>query len=191
MSIPLKKIISGGQTGVDIAALRAVRAYNEKSNSTIETGGYCPHNYMTCAGPNGELASFNLKEVNNGPLAEQYKMRSCLNVQLADATLAFRFKPSTGTDHSIAFATTSRWGPLRNCTLKNGEAMQSTYKPTCVITRLEGCTWSLLPDIRAFLLRYNVHTLNICGHRDVCYERAVQDFLEILFHDLFKKENSQ
>lgn len=187
MSILLTKIISGGQTGVDIAALRAVRSFNVQTGSALQTGGYCPHNYVTCAGPNLELAAFGLTPVNDGPLAEQYALRSQLNVQHADATLTFRFKHSSGTDATIAYATTAKWGALRNCSLKNGEPMKSVFKPTCVITKIDGCTWSLLPEIRAFLIRYKVRTLNICGHRDVCYEREVQDFLEILFRDLFGK----
>lgn len=189
MSIVLKKIISGGQTGVDIAALRAVRVFNATrgvGDVALQTGGRCPSDYMTSAGRNMELASFGLVPMSGGSLADQYVARSRMNVQESDATLAFRFKKSRGTDSTIAFATTNKWGALRNCEIKNGKAMASIYKPTCVVTKLGDCTWSVIADIRAFLIRYNVHTLNICGHRDTRYEREVQEFLEILFRDLFK-----
>lgn len=43
------KIISGGQTGVDICALRAAKRAN------IETGGWAPFGYITIKGPQKEL----------------------------------------------------------------------------------------------------------------------------------------
>jgi hypothetical protein len=190
-NILLEKIISGGQTGIDIAALHAVHAYNQKNKPDIvlQTGGYCPHNYMTSNGRNDELATFNLIPVNDGVLAAQYILRSQLNVQAADATLAFRFKKSVGTDKTIAYATTGKWISLKNATLENGKAMKSAYKPTFVITQIADNTWSLIDNLKDFLIRYKVRSLNICGHRDECYEREVKDFLEIAFASFFQKTN--
>ena len=45
------KVISGGQTGVDQAALRAAKA------AGIETGGWMPKGFRTLAGPRPEFAA--------------------------------------------------------------------------------------------------------------------------------------
>lgn len=50
----ISKVISGGQTGVDQAALRAAKACG------IPTGGYAPKDYMTEDGPSPWLADFGL-----------------------------------------------------------------------------------------------------------------------------------
>ena len=72
------KIISGGQTGVDIAALRAARAEG------IPTGGCCPKGWLTELGPAPELLqSFGLFE----HASDEYSARTRANVEAADCTL--------------------------------------------------------------------------------------------------------
>lgn len=59
----LTKVISGGQTGVDQAALRAAKA------ARIPTGGYAPKGWLTEDGPAPWLADFGLIEMRMvGPL---------------------------------------------------------------------------------------------------------------------------
>jgi hypothetical protein len=82
----LAKIISGGQTGTDQAALRAAHA------AGIPTGGYVPRGFLTEDGPNPGLADFGLVEA---PLAS-YPARTRLNVALADAVLWFGDPASPG-----------------------------------------------------------------------------------------------
>jgi len=48
----ITKIISGGQTGADIAGLRAAKRYN------IETGGFAPRGWLTENGPDTVLRDF-------------------------------------------------------------------------------------------------------------------------------------
>lgn len=187
----LTKIISGGQTGADVAGLKAVASFNAKRNKVIlKTGGWCPANYMTVTGPNPDLQHFGLMPVDGTgvSLAEQYRRRSCANVWDADATLAFRFHASAGTDSTISYASSGKWGALRNIEMKNGESVKSSFRPLCVITCLKNNTWVLLPKIKAFLQANHVKVLNVCGHRDVVYEQEIQEFLEILFNHLFSEE---
>jgi len=74
----IHKIISGGQTGVDIAALRAARQCG------IATGGWCPKHWMTEIGPQDQLLrSFGLREHES----ESYSPRTRANVETGDCTL--------------------------------------------------------------------------------------------------------
>ena len=76
----LRKVISGGQTGVDQAALKAA-TYLE-----IPTGGWAPHNWMTEDGENKSLlSSYGLKADRFDP--STYKIRTESNIDAADGTL--------------------------------------------------------------------------------------------------------
>lgn len=70
-------IISGGQTGVDQAALRAARRHG------IPTGGWVAKGWRTEDGPAPWLADFKLEET----LSSSYTLRTKLNIDRADATL--------------------------------------------------------------------------------------------------------
>jgi predicted Rossmann-fold nucleotide-binding protein len=71
------RVVSGGQTGVDQAALRAARA------AGFETGGFAPQGWATEAGPAPWLAEYGLVECRVGG----YPARTFENVRVADATL--------------------------------------------------------------------------------------------------------
>lgn len=74
----LVRVISGGQTGVDQAALRAARRLG------IATGGWAPHGYKTLRGCERELlAGFGLVEHESAA----YPPRTEANVRDSDATL--------------------------------------------------------------------------------------------------------
>lgn len=80
------KVISGGQTGVDQAALRAAKALG------IETGGWAPRGYQTEAGPGYWLrAEFGMDEHTGG-----YPERNRANVWAADGTLILYERALTG-----------------------------------------------------------------------------------------------
>ena len=72
----MKKIISGGQTGVDQAALKAARKCG------IATGGKVPKGYVTESGPAPWLADYDVEEYVQG-----YYRRTVANVKYSDATL--------------------------------------------------------------------------------------------------------
>ncbi len=71
----LRKIISGGQTGVDRAALDVAKSLN------IQEGGWCPNGRRA---EDGEISSeYSLKETDSS----DYPERTRLNIEDADATL--------------------------------------------------------------------------------------------------------
>lgn len=71
------KVISGGQTGVDQAALRAAKALG------IETGGWAPRGWLTEDGPAPWLADYGLEEMR----VVDYPARTRANIGSAGATL--------------------------------------------------------------------------------------------------------
>ncbi len=73
----LAKVISGGQTGVDLAALRAAAASN------IPTGGYAARGWQTERGPAPWLAEFGLVECDR----PGYPARTRANVGIVDGLL--------------------------------------------------------------------------------------------------------
>ena len=84
--ITLKKIISGGQSGVDRAALDVALKYN------ISCGGWCPKGRRAEDGPIEER--YPLQEAED----EKYETRTRLNVLSSDATLIlFQTVPDKGT----------------------------------------------------------------------------------------------
>jgi hypothetical protein len=90
----LKKIVSGGQTGADRAALDAAR------HARLETGGFVPAGRWTEDGPIPATYT-GLTETESGDPAA----RTRLNVVNSDATLVFTHGPPVGgTKLTIAFA---------------------------------------------------------------------------------------
>lgn len=85
------KIISGGQTGVDQAALRAAREVG------IATGGTAPQGYLTEDGPCLELVSFGLVEGSSPSLSS----RTLRNVFDSDATVLFGDITSPGSRYTL------------------------------------------------------------------------------------------
>lgn len=74
----IARVISGGQTGVDVAALRAAKARG------IPTGGTMPRGFRTLAGPRPEYAAeFGMVE----HASPTYPPRTFANVAAADMTI--------------------------------------------------------------------------------------------------------
>lgn len=74
------KVISGGQTGADMAGLRAARTLS------IPTGGLAPRGYLTELGPRPDLLKkYKLKEHPSS----KYPPRTVANIGMADITLIF------------------------------------------------------------------------------------------------------
>ena len=81
------KVISGGQTGADQAALRAAR------RAGIETGGFAPHGWRTEDGAAPWLAEYGLVPFGK---PGDYKARTAENVRTSSATLWFGNPHSPG-----------------------------------------------------------------------------------------------
>jgi hypothetical protein len=76
----LERVISGGQTGADRAALAAAKA------AGIPTGGWMPRGFRALDGPRPEFAElYGLRE----HASDLYPPRTALNVKESDATLRF------------------------------------------------------------------------------------------------------
>lgn len=90
---PVKKIISGGQTGVDRAALDVARALY------IEHGGWCPRGRRA---EDGVIPpEYNLEEASS----DEYPLRTEWNVRDSDGTLILtRGRPQGGTALTINIA---------------------------------------------------------------------------------------
>lgn len=84
----IKKIISGGQSGVDIAALKAAKALG------IETGGWMPFGFKTENGKKKDYASlYGVKQTKE----TDYQARTLLNIRDSDGTIIFGNLKSPGT----------------------------------------------------------------------------------------------
>ena len=76
---PLRRVVSGGQTGADQGGLEAAL------RAGLETGGWAPRDFMTEDGPQPALADrYGLTECSGG-----YDERTVKNVQDSDATVIF------------------------------------------------------------------------------------------------------
>ena len=83
----IAKVVSGGQTGVDMAGLRAARDVG------LPTGGWAPRGWLTEDGPQPELLrSFGLKEHQ----AYGYPPRTEQNVIDSDCTLLITNNRNSG-----------------------------------------------------------------------------------------------
>src|SRR5208283_703732 len=135
------KVISGGQTGVDIAALRAAKLCG------IATGGWAPRGFKTQKGLCPYLGTeYGLLEMG----ASDYKERTYANVRDSDATLRI-----------------AQWwnSPGELCTLN---AIKKFNRPYIDITwpvqqRTASTHAFRLLD---WLKGKNVHILNVAGNSD-------------------------
>jgi len=87
----IEKIISGGQTGADIAGLKFAR------DKGIPTGGSAPKGFMTETGSSPELGDlYNLRELNGN-----YMDRTIQNIMDADGTVIFAERMTDGSKMTI------------------------------------------------------------------------------------------
>ena len=145
-----EKIISGGQTGADRAAL------DFAFENGIACGGWCPKGRLAEDGP--IAASYPLLETESADPAERTRM----NVEIADATLIFSpaaGEPSTGTDLTL-------------------QICQDSGKPHVVLAAFPNLETDAALAI-AFLRSHVPRSLNVAGKREsqlpgiYAYVRAV------------------
>lgn len=162
----LQKVVSGFQTGADIAGIKAAYSCN------IPTGGFIPKGFKTLAGPKPEYAKKYgaVEHVSSG-----YKERTWDNVQQTDAT--FRFAKNF-------------LSPGEKCTLN---AIKNWNKPYLDFHIAHGTdlTCDKLTNHHDIVLYagdwldvHGVKILNIAGNAEsTCpgIEMIVWDFLEELF----------
>lgn len=161
-------MISGGQTGADRAALEAAKALG------IQTGGFAPPGFLTSHGKDPSLAAYGLKEVQHkgtdswrcaspitGSIAAAYVTRTKMNVDLSDATIAFRLHPSVGTDKTIQYCASGTWGKDRPA------GVRTAHRPCLVVASLGDDGWAAtVGKIQEFVLTNKIIKLNVAGHRE-------------------------
>lgn len=139
MKLPVVKIISGGQTGVDQAGLHAAERLG------LSTGGHAPLGWRTLDGPAPWLGSkYGLIEA---PVAD-YSWRTSKNVLEADATVRIaRYLDSSG----------------ERCTLK---AIKKHKKPSFDVEVHTDCPSLLIEPFRDFLVENGIYVLNVAGNSE-------------------------
>lgn len=154
----IKKIISGGQTGADQAAL------DFALKTGIEHGGWIPRGRLTELGPLNN--KYKLQETKS----DKYEERTEKNVLSADATLIFcRGQLSGGSLYTLILT-------------------QKHKKPAFVVDLdlldKKDLIQPTLEDLRRWILRHNVQILNIAGPRaskDLQIYSDVKKYLKNLF----------
>lgn len=152
------KIISGGQIGADIAALRAAKKLD------FETGGWLPLGYRTLDGPHPEYAD--LYGCIEAP-SEDYPTRTRLNVNSSDCTIHFAYDFLTRGER---------------CTLK---AIQKCQKPHIDISTINPPN-SIEYDkdimrTKDWLKMVRPQIINVAGNANKSIEHFVETFLIRVF----------
>jgi hypothetical protein len=159
----IRKVISGGQTGVDMAALKAARAIG------IATGGRCPKGWLTELGPQPELLkSFGLKQL----ASESYPARTRANVESADCTIIIADTLDAGSDLTA-----------RLC--------RSLGKPMLHVRRDEIGSGKpqAVADMLEWLAALKHDTVNVAGNRESKspgIEREAEAFLRDVFERMME-----
>lgn len=147
------KIISGGQTGVDQAGLRAARACG------LETGGWAPRGWMTTEGPAPWLAGYGLEECE----IPGYPARTKRNVCNSDATL-FLGNPLTSGAQTTLLAVATHGVP--------SYLASAHHLGQSVAVRANKGQWTFwvrdpAPSaIAKWIRRINPKVLNVAGNRE-------------------------
>lgn len=133
----VKKVISGGQDGVDIAGLRA------GSGCGLLTGGTAPRFWKVYSGHHPELVDFGLVESNSA----NFKSRTLANVRDSDGTLVLGYRLNS---------------PGTICTRNALIEQNKPYFEVQLPVRDE----EIIQQIVNWLIINKIETLNVAGNRD-------------------------
>lgn len=168
----LIKVISGGQTGVDRAALDAALELNRRWLVTLQSGEAAPPGVTLLLGgwcPRGRRAEdgyipdrYPLVETN----VQGYGVRTRLNVKESDGTLILTPVPLSGG------------------TYRTAEIAQDLGKPCLVLDPKAGARAALEHSFQAWVQFNEIRVLNVAGPRESrcpgVYQMAY-DLLVVLF----------
>ena len=146
----LEKIVSGGQTGADIAALMAAHDFG------ITTGGWMPKGFITQGGPRPEYKiKYNLVEHSSS----KYAPRTYANVKDSDATLRFAYDFNS---------------PGEICTMK---AIHEYKKP---FMDVDVKNPRRVEEVMEWLLRHQIKILNVAGNSERTYHGMTGEVYEYM-----------
>lgn len=151
----IEKVISGGQSGADVAALRATKKCG------IPTGGTMPKGWLTELGPMPEWAEeFNLVEHKSN----KYQPRTFQNVKDSDGTLRFAGKFNSAGERCTLKAITQYNKPYFDIDIYDpptkGEVVQWIKDNNIEIINVAGNRESTVPGIEAFVEEYMTKLLS-------------------------------
>jgi len=150
----IEKVISGGQIGADIAALRAARKLD------VPTGGYMPLGWLTIKGPRPEYEPwYGMVEAS----VPGYPFRTMMNVRESDGTLRF----ATSWDSRGELAT------LRE--IRKYRKPHYDIHPSYITTMDEQ-----LSAVRQWISDHDIKILNVSGNATIGIEPFVEEFIERL-----------
>lgn len=158
--MPVKRVISGGQVGADIAGLRAAAAMG------INTGGYAPKGYKTLQGFKPELLGlkFGLVETKQ----DGYIYRTELNVKESDGTLRFAINWNTPGERATQRYITKHKKPQFDIRMIPDENDGSAY-------------FSPAPRETADWIKLNgIEVLNIAGNAYSQFENYIEIYVKEL-----------
>jgi ASC-1-like (ASCH) protein len=168
----VRRIISGAQTGADQGALEAAR-----DDLGIETGGHMTSDHMTKDGPRPDFEkTYGMQTTKS----TKYPPRSKKNIDSADASIAFRLKPSLGTDKSIGYARTGIWQKVLSASKDDG------HSPVLVLNNAEN-TRRNRKKIRDFIDRNEPRVLNIIGNSEQ-KSPGLQKAVRALLNDALRED---
>lgn len=161
MSVKSKivKVVSGGQTGVDRAALDAAIALG------IAHGGWCPR------GRRAEDGIIDKKyELQETPRRD-YSQRTIWNVRDSDATLVLS------------------WGPIERGTALTVEVVEDLQKPLLLFELKGLSFKKAGADFHLWVRQHSIQVLNIAGPREnrqkLIYPRARETITQLLNYSEF------
>ncbi len=133
----MKRIISGGQTGADIAGVKWAKA------NGLETGGWMPYGFRTDDGKRPEYAE--LYGMRQHP-DWRYPPRTELNVKESDGTVIFGNHKSPG---SVLTFNLCR-----------------KHERPCLIVPYPGTPTDHVMNFGSWLRAWKIRTLNVAGNRE-------------------------
>jgi len=161
--VSIVKVISGGQVGADIGALKAAKRYG------VETGGFMTRDWRTKEGPKPEYAEEYGMEAC---LTNDYPSRTFRNVESSDGTLRIAYNFGT---------------PGERCTLN---AIESFRKPHFdVKLHLDDALGYKADDVIAafhWVQDNDIQVLNVAGNANANIEDRVFAFVYLLLNVINK-----
>lgn len=160
----LKKVISGGQIGADMAGVHAAERCG------LQTGGWMPKGYKTIEGHHAEhvVKLYNFYQTDT----EDYPPRTELNVQQSDATIRFAYNYNSPGERLTQRLVGKYKKPSKDIFLSLGPPAHILY-----MRPIE----ELIEITADWLIDNEVKTLNVAGNANRVIEDIVFDFLFNVF----------